>query len=207
MDRRRFLVQAMGSGLAGAGFCSATGCGTIFHTERVGQPHSRDIDWKVAALNGLGLLFFFVPGVVAFAVDFYTGAIYLPCDHAYGGYPDYPPPGPMPAAPPQHSSEAIPTVPYYSQETSAPQFPPAPDFHTGASADLRKLKIPCDGLNRQRIQAAVAKQVGHRVVLQDSAVRVSPLPDLAHFAQIQQKHQADSGFGYSSAEFFSSRET
>lgn len=32
----------------------------------------------VAALNAVGLLFFFVPGVVAFGVDFMTGAIYLP---------------------------------------------------------------------------------------------------------------------------------
>ena len=29
-------------------------------------------------LDGLGLLLFFIPGVVAFAVDFATGAIYLP---------------------------------------------------------------------------------------------------------------------------------
>jgi hypothetical protein len=34
-------------------------------------------------LDGLGLLLFFVPGVIAFAVDFGTGAIYLPPDY-YG---------------------------------------------------------------------------------------------------------------------------
>jgi len=32
----------------------------------------------VAILNGIGLLFYLVPGIVAFAVDFATGAIYLP---------------------------------------------------------------------------------------------------------------------------------
>jgi len=32
----------------------------------------------VVALDAIGLLFFFVPGVIAFAVDFVTGAIYLP---------------------------------------------------------------------------------------------------------------------------------
>jgi hypothetical protein len=29
-------------------------------------------------LNAIGLLFFFIPGIIAFAVDFSTGAIYLP---------------------------------------------------------------------------------------------------------------------------------
>lgn len=33
---------------------------------------------SVILLDGLGLLVFFLPGVVAFAVDFATGAIYLP---------------------------------------------------------------------------------------------------------------------------------
>ncbi|MBW2133447.1 MAG: hypothetical protein JRG88_13125 [Deltaproteobacteria bacterium] len=32
----------------------------------------------VAVLDGLGLLIFFIPGIIAFAVDFATGAIYLP---------------------------------------------------------------------------------------------------------------------------------
>jgi hypothetical protein len=52
----------------------------------VNSPRSNDIDWKVAALNGLGLILFFVPGVVAFAVDFYTGAIYLPAGSVPGDY-------------------------------------------------------------------------------------------------------------------------
>ena len=77
MRRREFLSQLAGWGWA-VGTIGISGCGTVLHNERVGQPHSRDIDWKVAGLNGLGLAFFFVPGVIAFAVDFYTGAIYLP---------------------------------------------------------------------------------------------------------------------------------
>lgn len=40
----------------------------------------------MAALDGLGLVLFFVPGVIAFAVDFYTGAIYLPANHGQPGY-------------------------------------------------------------------------------------------------------------------------
>jgi hypothetical protein len=53
------------------------------HPERRHQRHSNQIDWKIAACNGLGLLIFFVPGVIAFAVDFYTGAIYLPAGHGH----------------------------------------------------------------------------------------------------------------------------
>lgn len=52
-------------------------CGTIFYPERRGQI-SGDIDPGVAILNGIGLLFYIIPGVVAFAVDFATGAIYFP---------------------------------------------------------------------------------------------------------------------------------
>lgn len=52
-------------------------CGTILYPERRGQV-SGEIDVGVVALNALGLLFFFVPGVIAFGVDFATGAIYLP---------------------------------------------------------------------------------------------------------------------------------
>jgi hypothetical protein len=55
----------------------------LFYSHRCGQPHSSHIDWKIAALDGLGLFLFFVPGVIAFVVDFYTGAIYLPADEYY----------------------------------------------------------------------------------------------------------------------------
>jgi hypothetical protein len=52
-------------------------CGTILYPERRGQPAGK-IDAGVAVLDGIGLIFFLVPGVIAFAVDFATGAIYLP---------------------------------------------------------------------------------------------------------------------------------
>lgn len=54
-----------------------TACGTIFYPERKGQISGR-IDPLVAFANAAGLLFFFIPGIIAFAVDFTTGAIYLP---------------------------------------------------------------------------------------------------------------------------------
>ncbi|MDD5702130.1 MAG: hypothetical protein PHU23_08790 [Dehalococcoidales bacterium] len=53
------------------------GCGTIMYPERKGQRGGR-IDIGVALLDGIGLLFFLIPGVIAYAVDFSNGTIYLP---------------------------------------------------------------------------------------------------------------------------------
>jgi len=56
--------------------------------QRRQEPHERphgDVDLKVVALDTLGLLLFFIPGVIAFAVDFTTGAIYLPPEQKFGG--------------------------------------------------------------------------------------------------------------------------
>lgn len=52
-------------------------CGTVFYPERRGQIGG-EIDPGVAILNGIGLLFYVIPGLIAFAVDFTTGAIYFP---------------------------------------------------------------------------------------------------------------------------------
>jgi hypothetical protein len=62
------------------------GCGTILHPERRHQPPGGGLDWGIVALDTLGLLLFFIPGVIAFAVDFTTGAIYLP-PNGYGDNP------------------------------------------------------------------------------------------------------------------------
>ena len=53
------------------------GCGTLLYPERRGQSKGR-VDPAVAVLDGLGCILFLVPGIVAFIVDFRTGAIYLP---------------------------------------------------------------------------------------------------------------------------------
>jgi hypothetical protein len=57
-------------------------CGTILYPERRGQPVGR-LDAGVVALDAVGLLLFFVPGVIAFVVDFATGTIYLPPERPY----------------------------------------------------------------------------------------------------------------------------
>jgi len=50
-------------------------CGTIIYPERRGN-RGGQIDPMVVLLDGLGLFFFIIPGVIAFAVDITTGAIY-----------------------------------------------------------------------------------------------------------------------------------
>lgn len=52
-------------------------CGTLMYPERRGSKGVK-IDPHVAILDALGLLLFIIPGVIAFAVDFTTGCIYLP---------------------------------------------------------------------------------------------------------------------------------
>lgn len=71
--RRRLLALAGTTALA----APLAGCGTILYPERRGQTGGR-LDTAVVLLDGLGLLLFLVPGIIAFAVDFGTGAIYLP---------------------------------------------------------------------------------------------------------------------------------
>ena len=63
---------------------SSLGCGTIMYPERKGQSLGK-IDPAVAILDGLGLLLFLVPGVIAFAVDFSNGTIYLPAGNGSAG--------------------------------------------------------------------------------------------------------------------------
>lgn len=76
--RRRWLFCSLRGTLAAGAMAAAGGCGSILFPERVGQPRSGPIDWRVVALDGVGLVFFFVPGVVAFAIDFYNGTLFLP---------------------------------------------------------------------------------------------------------------------------------
>ena len=52
-------------------------CGTLIYPERRGAKTGR-LDVGVVVLDALGLLFGLIPGVIAFAVDLSTGAIYLP---------------------------------------------------------------------------------------------------------------------------------
>lgn len=61
-------------------------CGTLFYPDRRGQIEGK-IDPAIAIANAVGLLFYVVPGLLAFAIDFTTGAIYLP-DGKYAVAPE-----------------------------------------------------------------------------------------------------------------------
>ncbi len=71
-NRQRLL-----GGLLITSLLAQAGCGTLLYPERRGQLGGQ-IDPTVAVLDGLGCLFFVIPGLIAFAIDFTTGAIYLP---------------------------------------------------------------------------------------------------------------------------------
>ncbi|MEQ9021752.1 MAG: hypothetical protein RLN82_03220 [Pseudomonadales bacterium] len=58
---------------------AVSGCGYLLYPERHGQTGSR-IDPVVAAMDAGLLLFYLIPGIVAFAVDFSNGTIYIPPD-------------------------------------------------------------------------------------------------------------------------------
>ena len=53
------------------------GCGTILYPERRNKEPGR-LDVGVVLLDGFWLLIGIIPGIIAFAVDFSSGAIYIP---------------------------------------------------------------------------------------------------------------------------------
>ena len=76
MDKMRRNLLAGGSATLLA--ASLSGCGTLLYPERKGQGSSGRLDPGVVILDGIGLLLFLVPGIIAFAVDFGNDTIYLP---------------------------------------------------------------------------------------------------------------------------------
>jgi hypothetical protein len=77
----RFSPRPLPFILAAAVMFNSTSCGTLLHPERRGQPPGGRLDPAIVLLDAAGLLLFLIPGLVAFAVDFSTGAIYLPPDY------------------------------------------------------------------------------------------------------------------------------
>ncbi len=77
MLSKKGWIKGLSRFLAGVLLFQMLGCGTILYPERKGQTGGK-IDPGVAVLDAAGLLLFIIPGVIAFGVDFTTGAIYLP---------------------------------------------------------------------------------------------------------------------------------
>lgn len=80
MPTRRIFT----SGIAAASASMLSSCGTILYPDRAHQQERSTLDPAIVILDGIGLLFGIIPGLVAFAVDFTTGAIYFPADHETG---------------------------------------------------------------------------------------------------------------------------
>lgn len=80
MNRRDFQGVAVGW-LAAA----LAGCGTLMYPERRGQARTGGIDWTVAGMDAIGLVLFFIPGLIAFAVDYHNGTLFLPEGSASAG--------------------------------------------------------------------------------------------------------------------------
>ncbi|MDA9557557.1 hypothetical protein N9R79_08670 [Vibrio sp.] len=72
-----FAKKSIALSVVAAFTLQVTACGTIIHPERKGQIDGK-LDTSIVALDAIGLLFFIIPGVIAFAVDFSNGTIYLP---------------------------------------------------------------------------------------------------------------------------------
>ncbi|MFZ3153024.1 polyribonucleotide nucleotidyltransferase [Pseudomonas sp.] len=70
-------TRVIGGLIVAALLTQLTACGTLFFPDRRGQIEGR-IDPMVAGLNAIGILFYVIPGLIAFGIDFATGAIYLP---------------------------------------------------------------------------------------------------------------------------------
>ncbi|QCT97769.1 polyribonucleotide nucleotidyltransferase [Stutzerimonas degradans] len=82
----RTRSRVIGGLLAVSLLTQLAACGTLFYPDRRGQIEGR-IDPAIAALNAIGLLFYVIPGLIAFGIDFATGAIYLP-EGQYSVAPD-----------------------------------------------------------------------------------------------------------------------
>jgi hypothetical protein len=70
------MKRLMVSSVLVAGLLNMSACGYFLYPERVGQASGK-IDPTVVILDAAGLIIGVLPGVVAFAVDLTTGAIYL----------------------------------------------------------------------------------------------------------------------------------
>ena len=73
----RIPSRVIGGVVVAALLTQLTACGSIFFPDRRGQIDGK-IDPMIVVLDAVGLLFYVIPGLIAFGVDFATGEIYYP---------------------------------------------------------------------------------------------------------------------------------
>jgi hypothetical protein len=153
--------------LAAALSLHAASCGTLIHPERWGQPRTGPLDPSIVILDGLGVLLFVIPGVVAFVVDFSTGAIYLPGPAYYPAPPGgYPPPG------------------AYPQPGRAYPPPAPPGYPPGAPVPMTRIDNDPTTLNKEKIQAIVRAQTGRDIDLDETNVGVQRMPSVDEASRV-----------------------
>jgi hypothetical protein len=105
--------------------------------------------------------------------------------------PQYPamPAAPMPPPPPEPTPAAA-------------SAPPSLRQPSGQELGLRRLAIPREQLEKERIEQIVAQHVGRPVSLDDRHARVSRLAQIERFEEQANRHQTDSDFGTSVRSFF-----
>jgi len=74
---KSWYCRGVALGLCGLMLLQLAACGTIIYPERRGQSKG-ELDPLIVVLDAVGILFFIIPGVASFIIDFNTGAIYLP---------------------------------------------------------------------------------------------------------------------------------
>ena len=163
---------------------------------RAGRTAAR-LTGRSPRLDALGLLLFFVPGVVAFVVDFSTGAIYLPLEPSYPEYEVYPQQarrGSWQEVPSQHARILWPT-----DASSMAQGQPQPVWQ---KSGLKRIAIPREQLQQQRIEQVATHYVGRQVALDDGQTRLSVLPCIGQYDEQTSRHRSDRNFGFTVQSFF-----
>lgn len=89
MNFNKRVVKVLAVIVLGTVLVQIVGCGTIFYPERRGQSVHGGIDIVVAIADSVWFLAYIIPGLIAWGVDLYTGAIYLPAGKKrFAGPPD-----------------------------------------------------------------------------------------------------------------------
>jgi hypothetical protein len=78
MKVNKRFIKVLSVIVLGAFVIQIAGCGTIFYPERRGQTVHGGIDIVVAVTDSLWFIAFIIPGFIAWGIDLYTGALYMP---------------------------------------------------------------------------------------------------------------------------------
>jgi len=83
MNAKRQSVKIFCVVVSAALIVQLSACGYILYPERRGQKPVGRIDPAIAILDAVGLFFFVIPGIIAFAVDISNGTLYFPSGHRH----------------------------------------------------------------------------------------------------------------------------